>query len=99
MRYRPAPLPMHCCRGAWVRCAIVAIATAATVVAATGGARAGDEDDETIIKHGVQLRRENNDAGALAEFERAYRLKPTLARPGSDWVREDGAGTDRRRRG
>ena len=43
-------------------------------VARAGGAEASASPEEALIKHGLELREKHDDAGALAEFQRAYRL-------------------------
>ncbi len=45
----------------------------ARVAVAAGEASASAQED-ALIKHGLELREKHDDAGALAEFQRAYRL-------------------------
>jgi len=49
------------------------VALAAWLPVLDGGARAAD-DEEALIRRGVELRKRGDDRAALPEFERAYRL-------------------------
>jgi hypothetical protein len=59
---------------------IFAVASSAWLVLATGISPAnaaegnGSAQEETLIKHGLELREKRDDGGALAEFKRAYQL-------------------------
>jgi hypothetical protein len=56
----------------------VAIVTFAVLPVGVARAAAGEasasEQEEALIKHGLELREKHDDASALAEFQRAYRL-------------------------
>jgi hypothetical protein len=60
--------------------ALVAVAASAwlfvpmTVSAAHAAEGNASAQEEALIKHGIELREKNDDEGALAEFQRAYRL-------------------------
>jgi hypothetical protein len=51
---------------------LIAVLSLGVVLPATAA-----EDPEALIKHGVALRRQGNDAAALQEFRRAYDLAPS----------------------
>ncbi len=58
----------------------VAVASSASLLAPVSVAVASDAEgsisaqEEALIKHGLELREQHDDEGALAEFQRAYRL-------------------------
>ena len=59
---------------------LVTVTSAAAVLLPAGVVLAGDAEgatpaqEEALIKHGIELREQHDDDGALAEFQRAYRL-------------------------
>jgi len=55
----------------------VVLASALAGALLTFAASAGAQDADTLIKQGVELRRENKDQAALEQFQRAYDLSPT----------------------
>ncbi len=61
--------------GAGMRVAVAAlVALAAWLTAFDGAARAADDDEDALIRRGVELRKRGDDRAAMQEFERAYRL-------------------------
>ena len=61
--------------GAGMRGAVAAlVALAAWLTAFDGAARAADDDEEALIRRGVELRKRGDDRAALQELQRAYRL-------------------------
>lgn len=53
---------------------LVAVLPIRVALAAAGEASASGQED-ALIKHGLELREKHDDAGALGEFQRAYRLE------------------------
>ena len=58
--------------------ALRGLLAAAALVSLAPPARADEPpDSEALIAHGLELRRQHEDASALADFRRAYALQPT----------------------
>ena len=53
---------------------VALVALAAWLTAVGGAARAADDDEEALIRRGVELRKRGDDRAALQELDRAYRL-------------------------
>ena len=62
----------------WTSARLSGLALATVAVLLTGGAgpaRAADNQDEAVLRRGLELREKGNDEAALAEFQRAYELR------------------------